>query len=364
MVCLGGALLILYSCGQYAIDCLVRNDYEMSVHSISFDPPSIPPLWRQRLLLLLIVACFALPLAAAWLLVGRWRPEGSAQHGELLNPARPVDLRFDLLDGNPADETALRGRWVLAYVGSAGSATRAAAPACTTCGKSGWPWARIWIGSRPAVGGRMPRTGFRDWLAAEHPATLLGVADANRIALAEAFGRPGRVGEWMYLVDPLGNLLMRYPGRYRAARIAQGSPATVEVVQNRMTRPAVNFVSPLGVGALALTFVVVVLGAYVRLSDAGLGCPDWPGCYGRWTCPTRPIRSPRPTRLIRTVRWSPPRLGRRWRTAISPAPLGLLILALAASGLAAAREPDQPVVLPLCIAGAGGVSGPVWECGP
>lgn len=33
--------------------------------------------------------------------------------------------------------------------------------------------------------------------------------------------------------------------------------------------------------ALLLTFVVVNLGAYVRLSDAGLGCPDWPGCYGR-----------------------------------------------------------------------------------
>ncbi len=33
--------------------------------------------------------------------------------------------------------------------------------------------------------------------------------------------------------------------------------------------------------ALILTFIVVVLGAYVRLSDAGLGCPDWPGCYGK-----------------------------------------------------------------------------------
>ena len=30
-----------------------------------------------------------------------------------------------------------------------------------------------------------------------------------------------------------------------------------------------------------LAFCVVVLGAYVRLSDAGLGCPDWPGCYGK-----------------------------------------------------------------------------------
>ena len=33
--------------------------------------------------------------------------------------------------------------------------------------------------------------------------------------------------------------------------------------------------------ALALALFVVPLGAYVRLSDAGLGCPDWPGCYGK-----------------------------------------------------------------------------------
>jgi heme a synthase len=35
--------------------------------------------------------------------------------------------------------------------------------------------------------------------------------------------------------------------------------------------------------AVLLTAFVVVVGAFVRLSDAGLGCPDWPGCYGHMT---------------------------------------------------------------------------------
>src|SRR3954451_394789 len=37
----------------------------------------------------------------------------------------------------------------------------------------------------------------------------------------------------------------------------------------------------LTLAAAALAFIVVVAGAYVRLSDGGLGCPDWPLCYGQ-----------------------------------------------------------------------------------
>ncbi len=37
------------------------------------------------------------------------------------------------------------------------------------------------------------------------------------------------------------------------------------------------------IATVAMTFALIVLGAYVRLSDAGLGCPDWPGCYGHVT---------------------------------------------------------------------------------
>ena len=37
-----------------------------------------------------------------------------------------------------------------------------------------------------------------------------------------------------------------------------------------------------------LAFSVAVFGSYVRLSDAGLGCPDWPGCYGYFGPPNSP----------------------------------------------------------------------------
>src|SRR3990167_251969 len=44
----------------------------------------------------------------------------------------------------------------------------------------------------------------------------------------------------------------------------------------------------LGLFAMFLALIVITLGAYTRLKDAGLGCPDWPGCYGTITVPKTP----------------------------------------------------------------------------
>ena len=82
--------------------------------------------------------------------------------------------------------------------------------------------------------------------------------------------------------------------------------------------------------AFALCCLVVVLGAYVRLSAAGLGCPDWPGCYGHLTPPAALENAdPVPSRFGS----APIEVGKAWKEMIhryAAATLGLLILVIAA----------------------------------
>ncbi|MBS1247990.1 MAG: Cytochrome oxidase assembly, partial [Proteobacteria bacterium] len=103
--------------------------------------------------------------------------------------------------------------------------------------------------------------------------------------------------------------------------------------------------------ALALTFIVVMLGAYVRLSDAGLGCPDWPGCYGRLAVPDQPHQI-----AEANAAWPhrPVEPAKAWKEMIhryGAGTLGLLVLALAVLAWRNRRDPAQPVALPLVLLG-------------
>ena len=64
-----------------------------------------------------------------------------------------------------------------------------------------------------------------------------------------------------------------------ASRDGRNDHVPASVPTGEKSRLSRCFLSLLIISFL-LAFCVVVLGAYVRLSDAGLGCPDWPGCYG------------------------------------------------------------------------------------
>jgi len=97
--------------------------------------------------------------------------------------------------------------------------------------------------------------------------------------------------------------------------------------------------------ALCLCFGVVVLGAYVRLSHAGLGCPDWPGCYGQLGVPEAPHEV---AAAQQDFPQRPVEAPKAWKEMIHryfASTLGLLIVALALLSRRL-REQGAPRVLP------------------
>jgi cytochrome c oxidase assembly protein subunit 15 len=93
-------------------------------------------------------------------------------------------------------------------------------------------------------------------------------------------------------------------------------------------------------GAL-LALCVVVLGGYTRLSDSGLGCPDWPGCFGH-VLPTANV-----TDYADQGAWHKAWAEMRHRYAAEL--LGLLIVVVAALSIRARREPGVSVWFALAL---------------
>jgi heme a synthase len=102
-------------------------------------------------------------------------------------------------------------------------------------------------------------------------------------------------------------------------------------------------------GGALLALTVVMLGAWVRLTDAGLGCPDWPGCYGRLVVPDAATTSP----VELGGQYARPlEEGKAWREMIHrylASALGLLCVALAVIAWRNRRDPNQPWRAPLAL---------------
>jgi heme a synthase len=103
--------------------------------------------------------------------------------------------------------------------------------------------------------------------------------------------------------------------------------------------------------ATLLAMLVIMLGAYTRLSHAGLGCPDWPGCYGFLGVPMS-----EQSQSLAEARFpeAPLEVAKGWYEMVHryfAGSLGLVILALAVQALRRRGAPGQPLKLPLLLLG-------------
>jgi len=105
----------------------------------------------------------------------------------------------------------------------------------------------------------------------------------------------------------------------------------------------------LALAGVLLALVVVVLGAWVRLSAAGLGCPDWPGCYGHLSAGSA-------AENVAAVNEAFPHRPFEYHKAIKEmvhryfaSGLGFLILVLAGLAISNRKDPEQPVALPIAL---------------
>lgn len=158
----------------------------------------------NRIKLLLLIGLFILPVAASYLAYYVWQPTARKNYGELI---KQVDVRASGVDleGQPLDIAKLKGKWVMAYVGSG------------ACPKACQDLLYFMRQSRTAQGKEMDRIE-RLWLLTDDvvPAAGLQAYHAGLHYLKPAASpvpqfAGSETGAYLYMIDPLGHLMMRWP---------------------------------------------------------------------------------------------------------------------------------------------------------
>jgi hypothetical protein len=169
------------------------------------------PRARGRRTLLIVAAIFFVPVIVAFTLYygELWRPSGSSSKGQLITPARPLEVAgLRQTDGTPAVPGVFADKWTLIYIGDG---------ACDADCRNALVYGRQ---SRLALNNEMTRVQrvflatanccAGDYLAAEHPGLIaLDASSPDAAKLLDQF--PAERSQSLFIVDPLGNLMMRHP---------------------------------------------------------------------------------------------------------------------------------------------------------
>ncbi|MBS0579343.1 MAG: cytochrome oxidase assembly protein [Proteobacteria bacterium] len=180
-------------------------------------PGTVDPALRARNLrtLALLAALFIVPLALAFFTYygTSWRPIGSVNHGELISPPRPLPASAlpAVLPAPAAADRLFRDKWTLVYVGDGG------------CPQECQQALYVMRQTRLSLNNDMTRVArvflatagccARELLGREHPGLVVVDASGGAAqALLAQFPAADRE-HTLYVVDPLGNLMMRYDAR-------------------------------------------------------------------------------------------------------------------------------------------------------
>ena len=173
---------------------------------------------RQAFVLLALI--FLAPAFVAWVMHHSgeegWRPGGTTNKGMLVHPARPLDLPADMMIGNESVNDYLQGLWTLVYIGDA--------DCDAVCNENLYKMRQIRIAQNENMGrvqrlymvtGELIPGSLASLLEKEYPEMdVLPVSAAQEARFAPYFlidGTPMQGMERVYIVDPLGNLMMYYP---------------------------------------------------------------------------------------------------------------------------------------------------------
>jgi hypothetical protein len=169
------------------------------------------PVGRGRRMMLIVLAICAAPMIFSYVTYYLIKPEVRTNYGELIDPRKyPIpDLGGASLDGKPTSLEQLKGKWILLQVDAA-----VCDKACTqklyymrqlrlTQGKEMGRVERVWLITDDAP--------LDIALMKEYDGTHFLRVDAQKLAAWLPAAEGGKVSDHLYMIDPLGNLMMRFP---------------------------------------------------------------------------------------------------------------------------------------------------------